>query len=149
MIRLHWLAYWSAFLASPVLAEKVCDPQDPKSCVQAVTAGEVVPFDGQLLTPRRAARLAVAADGCVDRVGLAIEEQKAVAAQQIAGERSLRANEVVSCKLQTDTLTKRMVAMEEILTPKWYERPAFVAIVSSAVTVALLVVSVKAVQTLK
>ena len=149
MTPLHWLVCLSVFLASPALAQKVCDPEDPKSCVQALIQGETVPFDGQLMTPRRAAKLAVLANGCQDRVALCREEEQALSATKLAGEEALRKSDELSCTMQKETLMKRMQGLEELLTPKWYERPAFVAIVASTVTVALLVVSVKAVQVLK
>jgi len=128
---------------------KVCDPDDPKSCVQPLTAGEVAPFDGQLLTNRRAAKLAVAAGGCQDRLDLATERERELAAIQVAGEKALRDSDRITAQIQKDLLLKRMADLEDTIKPHWYERPAFVAGVASVVTVALLVVSVRAVQVLE
>ena len=126
-----------------------CDPDDPKSCVQPLVKGEPAPFDGQLMSNRRAAKLAVAAGGCQDRVDLVTERERELAKVILDGEKALRASDQAGAQLQRDLLMKRMAEMEDILTPRWFERPAFVAAVTVVATVAVLVVSVKTVQALK
>lgn len=128
---------------------RICDPDDAKSCVQPVAAGEPAPFDGQLMTNRRAAKLAVLAGGCQDRVDLEVARERELAAIALNGEKALRASDQATAQVKVDLLMKRMAEMEDILTPRWYERPAFVSAVAVVATVAVLVVSVKTVQALK
>lgn len=139
---------WSAAAGAQALV-KVCDPEDPKSCVQPLVTGDPAPFDGQLMTNRRAAKLAVLAGGCQDRIDLAVARERELATIQLYGEKALRTSDQASAQLQKDLLLKRMAEMEGILTPRWYERPAFVTAVTAVATVAVLAVSVKTVQALK
>jgi hypothetical protein len=142
----------SGFLGSTALAQalpKSCDPDDPKSCVQPLMEGEPAPFSGQLMTGRRAAKLAVLAGGCQDRVDLAVGETRELGTIDLNAEKALRASDQAAFQLQKDLLMRRMAEMEDTLAPRWYERPAFVAAVTAVVTVAVLAVSVKTVQALK
>lgn len=125
---------------------KECDPEDPKSCVQALLEGERAPFAGQLLTPRRAAKLAVLAEGCQAQIELAVEAEREMTNLLLDDEEALRASEAEGAQLQRDLLLKRIAALEAELTPPWYERTPVVAALSVAATVGVLVVSVYAVQ---
>lgn len=155
MTRWPWRSIWSASLAASLTLcaargatqtpDRACDPADPKSCVQAVTEGQVVPFTGVLMTLRRAAKLGVAAEGCQERVELAVEREQELAQVKLLGERQLRENDRQTSQLQVDLLQRRMAE----LAPAWYERPAFVAPLTAALTVAVLVLSVKTVQALR
>jgi len=136
-------------LSIPAPFEKNCDPDDPKSCVQAVLEGQPVPFAGVLLTTRRAVRLGVLAEGCKDQIGLAVSEEKELGAIQVSSCEAKRANDSESSKFKIDLLLSRLKDAEEMYAPRWYERPIFVAGVAAISTTALMVVSVKAVQTLK
>ena len=160
MTPLRWLDIWSALLAISLLTlcaargaaqspEAACDPGDPKSCVQGLTVGQPAPFTGMLLTYRRAAKLGVLAEGCQDRVDLGIQREKEIADVRLLGEQQLRENDRKVSQLQLDLLRKRLQEQVEELPPRWYERPAFVTIVTAAVTVGVLAMSVKAVQALK
>ena len=159
MIR--WLSrgIWSASLAGSLTLwaapgaaqtpDKACDPNDPKSCVQVVTEGQPAPFAGMLLTPRRAAKLGVMAEGCQDRVDLATQREQELAQVKLQGAQQLRENDRQAAQLQIDLLNKRLAEQVETLPARWYERPAFVAVVSALATTAVLALSVKTVQALK
>ena len=101
------------------------------------------------MTLRRAAKLGVAAEGCQERVDLAVQREQELAQVKIQGAQQLRDNDQKGAQLQVDLLMRRMVEQEKLLTPRWYERPAFVTIITATVTVGVLAMSVKAVQALK
>jgi len=136
-------------LASPYQHEKVCQTGDPLDCRQHVVKGELVPFEGQLLTPRKAARLGVQAGECDERISLAISREKEIAGIRVQQQMDLRANDQRGYDLQVELMLKRMQLMEETLAPKWYERPPVVAVVTSIIMVGLYVTSVKTIQALK
>lgn len=158
MIRWHSPSIWSALLVSLTLwaapgaaqtVDKACDPSDPKSCVQAITEGQPSPFTGILMTGRRAAKLGVLAEGCQDRIDLAVGGIKELSQVQIQGLQAMRQNDKETSKLQTDLLIQKLKGAEEFYSPRWYERPAFVAVLTTVLTVATLAVAVKTVQVLK
>ena len=129
--------------------EKVCDPQDPTSCLQTVFTGQQVPFNGVLMTNKRAAKLLVLAEGCQDRLNLSLAEAKEIAAAQLKSTEDRLKNSEDTFKIQKDILLKRLEESEEIYSPKWYEKPIFVVPVTAIVTVGLLAMSVKTLQVLK
>lgn len=155
MIRWPWRSIWSVSLAVSLTLcaargaaqtpDAACDPNDPKSCVQALTVGQPAPFPGMLLTLRRAAKLGVAAEGCDARVDLAVQREQEAAGVKIQGATQLRENDQQTCQLRVDLLMRRMVE----LSPAWYERPAFVATLTATLTVGVLALSVKTVQALR
>jgi len=158
MIRWHSPSIWSALLVSLTLwaapgaaqtADKVCDPSDPKSCVQAIAEGQPAPFTGLLMTGRRAAKLGMLAEGCQDRIDLMVGEIKELSQVQLQGLQAMRQNDKDSSKLQTDLLMERLRGAEELFSPRWYERPAFVAVLTTVLAVATLAVAVKTIQVLK
>ena len=118
-----------------------CDPVDQKSCEQPLLEGEVAPFSGQLLTPRRAARLAVEAGSCKEATAIEVERVADVWQLRLETEQRLRKNDQDAHQLEVDLLMKRMAQMEEALSPHWYERPVFVATMASVVTVATVVLA--------
>lgn len=151
---MRWLisiAVVATFIAFPVVckAEAKCDPKDPKSCVQAVTEGEPVPFSGQLMTHRRAAKLVVTNEQCADERALDLEEAHEIHQIQVKALEQRRKNDFETCKLQIDLLNQRMMQMQEELAPPWYEHPAFVATVSVVLTVAVFAAAVKTVEALQ
>lgn len=158
MTRWHSPSIWSALLVSLTLwaapgaaqtVDKACDPSDPKSCVQALMEGQPAPFTGLLMTGRRAAKLGVLAEGCQDRIALATGEIRELSQIQLQGLQAMRQNDKETTKLQTDLLMERLKGAEELFSPRWYERPAFVAILTVVLTVATLAVAVKTIQVLK
>ena len=160
MTQSRWLDIWSVLLAASLLTlyaargaaqtpEAACDPGDPKSCVQALNAGQPAPFTGMLLTYKRAAKLGVLAEGCQERVDLTVQREQEIAQVKLLGEQQLRENDQKVSQLQQDLLRKRLLEQADELPPHWYERPAFVTIITAAVTVGVLAMSVKAIQILK
>jgi hypothetical protein len=155
MTLLHWRDTWSVLLAGSLTLcaargaaqtpDAACDPNDPKSCVQPLSVGQAAPFAGLLLTPRRAAKLGVMAGECQARVDLGVEREQELAQVKLQGLQQLRDNDKQAAQLQIDLLTRRMAD----LAPRWYEHPAFVAVLTGLTTVAVLALSVKTVQALK
>jgi len=158
MIQYRWPSIWSVLAVSLTLwvprsaaqtIDPVCDPSDTKSCVQAVSQGQPVPFTGILMTGRRAAKLAVMADGCQTRIDLAVGEVKEQTDIQVRGIQAMRQNDLSSAKFQRDLLMRKLDESEALFSPRWYERPAFVAAMTAIGTVAVLVVAVRAVEVAK
>lgn len=118
-----------------------CDPQDQKSCVQPLVEGEVAPFTGQLLTPRRAAKLAVDAGSCKEATAIEVGHVEETWELKLNTEQRLRKNDQDAHQLEVDLLMKRMAQMEETLAPHWYERPVFVATVSVVLTIGAVVLA--------
>lgn len=118
-----------------------CSPDDPKDCVQPLLEGEAAPFSGQLLTPRRAAKLAVEAGSCQERVEIETQRVTDRLQLQIDLQKSLRANDRQAHELQLDLLKKRLEQAEEILSPRWWERPAFVIPTTVVLTVGAVVLA--------
>ncbi len=139
-------------LAAPVSAQtthtKQCDPDDAKSCVQPILVGEEAPFSGQLLTFRRAAKLAVKAGQCKERVQLAQDEARELAQIEVKTLESILENRQQSHEVQLDLMKRRMEELENSLVAPWYERPAFVLPVSVLGTIGVMTLSVKTLQIL-
>lgn len=129
--------------------DKHCDPKDSLSCVQLVTEGAIVPFSGQLMTHRRAARLVSTTEQCDDRRALDLEEASELHLVELEALKRQRVNDQEAAKLKLDLVMKRMKQIEEELSPEWYERPTFVAPVAVMLTVGVFVVAVKTVEALK
>lgn len=92
-----------------------CSDADPEVCAVALDEGQMAPFKGQLLSPKLAVSLAQAADGCEDRIRLALETQ---------------------AKLLGDKHREEL----EALRPEFFERPFVVATLTAATfTLAILV----------
>lgn len=154
----NWRRLWNVslvcsvttlFATSAWAGEKHCDPKDPKSCVQAVSEGETVPFPGQLMTHRRAAKLVTTTEQCSDERALDLEEANELHQIQLNLLEQQRKNDQDAAKLKLDLMMKRMEQMEEELGPKWYEHPAFVSTVSVVLTVAVFIGAVKTVEALQ
>jgi hypothetical protein len=118
-----------------------CDPADQKSCVQPLLEGEAAPFSGQLLTPRRAAKLAVEAGSCKEATAIEVEHAVDVWKLKLETEQRLRKNDQDAHQLEVDLLMKRMAQIEETLSPHWWERPVFVATASAVLTIGAVVLA--------
>lgn len=116
--------------ANPPTLPKQCDPKDQHSCVQPLMAGEMAPFTGQLLTPRRAARLAVKAESCKARINLKIAETEEVWKLRLYLEQNLRSNDNLASQKSLEAMKKYAESLEQ----KWYEHPAFVVTVTIVAT---------------
>jgi len=125
--------------------EKRCDPEDLQSCVQAVTVGEVVPFPGQLMTHRRAARLVTTTEQCADERALDLDTAHQLHQIQIQTLEERRDNAMSACELKVSFLEGQALEAER----PWYEHPAVVAGITMVLTVAVFAAAVKTVEVLK
>lgn len=113
---------------------KSCTKNDPEDCRQTVKAGEVVPFDGQLMTPRRASRLAVMAGQCRLKIDTAVEEMKMLLGLDLKLEQQMRANDNDHAKREIELLTRRL----EEVQPSWYEHPALWMVIGGIIVGAVI-----------
>lgn len=136
--------------AAPGRAEPApgdCDPQDPKKCATGLLEGQKAPFGGQLLTPKLAVDLGLKADRCDERLKLELSRVTGLAAVQKELDLKLLTIERDTEKAKVEALQKALKKTEDLVPkPPWYEHPAFVATVTVVATVAVLFLSVKAVQ---
>lgn len=119
MTLLLSLAISTAFLGDPS-----CVPNDPTDCRQTVTKGEVVPFDGQLLSPRRAAKLAVRVGQCQERIAAEVAEVAELMKIDLRLEKQLRANDSEHANRQRKLLEAELVRAHEAAEPSFLEHPA-------------------------
>lgn len=123
MTLLLLLSSWNVLHADkPPTLPKQCDPKDAHSCVQPLLAGEMAPFTGQLLTHRRAARLAVKSASCKARIQLKIDETAEVWKLKLDLEKGLRENDNIASRQSLEAMKRYAESLEQ----KWYEHPAFV-----------------------
>lgn len=133
-----------ALMALPTLVhagEKLCDPYDRESCVQAVHRGEPTPFSGHLLTPRRTGVLAQALEDCRnwtarDKAGQGFDDT--CLGQQTVW-RLLLESARYERKQAEEMLMRRLDAAVE-KAPEWYEEPWFVAATSIVGTAGVLLI---------
>lgn len=118
--------------------EAFCDPNDPKSCVQTLVEGEKAPFNGQLLTFRRAAKMSAKLELNHERLQLKIDEATEPLEREIAFQKRLQKSAEKAHKQSEDFLVKQI---DEAL-PDWHERPIFVASASVVVTLGVIALSV-------
>lgn len=105
--------------------DKVCSPNDPTSCRQTVTKGETVPFDGQLFTPRKAAKLAVQAAQCQERIDAAVEAIRAELGIDLKLQKQLRANDSAHATQTQDLLQKELERAHSEAERGFFESPVF------------------------
>lgn len=123
------LASISTALLTQTPGEKSCTKGDSQDCRQAVKAGEVVPFDGQLMTPRRASKLAVAAGQCQLRIDTKVSETEELLGLDLKLEQQLRANDKEHYEREINLLTERL----EEVQPSWYEHPGIWIVVGGVI----------------
>jgi len=140
-LLLYPQATWSQTFA------KECDPADARSCVQPLAAGELAPFDGQLLTMRRAAKLAAAAGACSERLKLELEREKEISSSELDYVKAVCAAEQASAKTQQDLLMRRIAALESETGPSWL--PMIIAGASMIGSVSMLVLSICLIKSAK
>lgn len=58
--------------------DAVCDPQDATKCVTPLRKGEPAPYEGQLLSPRKAVAIWRGVDDCQTHLDLSLEQQRAI-----------------------------------------------------------------------
>ena len=132
----------STVLTTPPTLERACDPEDKTSCVQPLLEGEEAPFSGQLLTPRRAAKLGVRAADADERARLAVEETEELWKIKLQKEKDLR-------KLDNETNALKIKLLTEAADRPFYEHPLFVAVATVAGCVAVYFVAVETVKATK
>ena len=155
MIQKNLLSCWSALLVASLVSgtgyasDKVCDPKDAKSCIQPVSEGDTVPFSGQLVTHRRAAKLVANLEQCNEEKALSLEEAAALFQVKLDLANEQRLNDGKFHKMQMELMVKRMGQMADDLSVPWYQSPPFVAVSSVLLTGAVFVVAVKTVEALR
>jgi len=132
----------STVLTTPPTLPSQCDPEDKASCVQPLIEGETAPFSGQLMTPRRAAKLGVRAASVDERVKLAIEETEELWRIKLEKEQALRKND-------NETNALKLQLLEKAVDRPFYEHPLFVAAATVAGCVAVYFVAVETVKATK
>lgn len=133
MIPLPWLLTSIVFLGA---SDKACVQDDPSDCRQTVVAGEEVPFDGQLLSPRRAARLAVQAGQCQERIVTEVARAVELIKIDLELEKGLRANDADAAAMQTDLLKGALQDARESSEPGFLEHPLLWFTIGVAATAA-------------
>lgn len=128
-----------------VLAAPVCDPDDPSKCSAPMLSGAVAPFAGQLLTPALAVDLGLKAQFCDARIGLEVEHARALVRVDLDLERQLRAIDTVKADATAGVLRQQL----DTVSPRVYERPLFVAIVTAVVVVGAYALAMKSVDWVK
>lgn len=130
-------------LSAPKLAAQ-CAPDDPQDCVQPLLKGEPAPFTGQLLTMRRAAKVAVFQLQLEERVQLELLRHVEPLKIDLEAQKRLTAS--------LEQARKEAQAAYELQLKEayhWSRSPWFVGTASVVGTSLLFVGAVKAVQTLK
>lgn len=136
------LSLWSYAEEFP----KVCDPEDPEKCSQALQSGSQAPFSGQLLTPKLAIDLGQKAAYCDDRLKLELRHQKSLLSIELELEKKLRMNDQKYFQKEINLLTKRLA---EAHSRPWYEHPAFVATVTAVAMALIFYGSTEALKAMK
>ncbi len=129
-------------LTSPIQASEVsdlgkvyCDPYDANRCTQRVYEGQLVPFNGQILTIDLAVSLGQKAFYCSEELKLQLDQQAKILRVDLDLEKDLRANEREVYDTRIALLMKKL---NDVESSSWYERPGFV--VPMTVLATLLVV---------
>ena len=122
---------------SIVSGDKICAPDDPTSCRQAVVTGETVPFDGQLLTPKRAAKLAVQAGQCQERTDEAVANAKAVVGMDLRLQKQLRQNDLDHAAQSEKLLTEELERAHQAAGRSFLESPVLWFALGIVATVAV------------
>jgi len=130
MTLLLLLSFWNALLAQT--HPKTCDPKDNRSCVQPLMEGEEAPFFGQLLTPRRAARLAIKAEQCQTRIDLSVQETKQLYEFDLDLARQLRANDRQAAEMQKKILSEELARAHEAAETNFLDHPVTWMIIGGA-----------------
>ena len=118
-------------------ADPTCAEDDPQDCRIALKSGDAAPFGGQLLSPRRAARLAVMAGQCSDRTNLAVEAAVAEVTLDLELERRLRESDRETFDLRVRVLTRALEKADEASRRGFLDHPVTWLIAGALVTAAL------------
>jgi hypothetical protein len=149
MILLLWLSTLSATLGSPLKFDAVCKKENPSMCSQPMQKGERAPFGGQLLTPSLALDMATKIETGQKQCDLRIKQEREISEITERLTQELWAQDKVAHDKQIKLLRERLEEAKRLQKPPWYERPAFVAIVSVLVTTGAIAGAIKGVEALK
>jgi len=135
MTLLPLASFSCVLLAVPNIAAAECDPDNPALCAQAVTKGQPVPFDGQLLTVPLAIKLSQKADRCDQVTTLEVDFAKKLAGVDLALERQLSAADTAAHARELKAMEAAMEEAKEAASVPFYERPWFVGTVTGILVV--------------
>jgi hypothetical protein len=121
-----------------------CDPNDPDACALPIQRGVATPFSGQLLSPKLAISLGLKAQYCDARTALDVEHARALVQVDLDSERKLHALDLEAAKKAQELLEKRLAEANP-----WFERPAFVAVVTTVLVVSGYALAMKSVDWIK
>ena len=141
MTPLPWPIFWIALLSVDP-SPKSCVEGDPEDCRQTVSQGEETPFDGQLLTPRRAARLAVQAGQCQERTVEAVSKAVRLLEVDLSLSIQSRGNDKDHSSLTVGLLKDELVKTQEASERSFLESPILWFGIGVATTAALIGISV-------
>jgi hypothetical protein len=106
--------------------------------------GSAAAFSGQLLTPKLAITLGLKAQYCDARAALDVEHVRALMQVDLDSERRLRAIDNEASKKAQELLEKKLADGNPI-----FERPIFVAAVTTAIVVSAYALAMKSVDWIK
>lgn len=124
-------------------AARICDPEDRRSCIQAVERGEPSPFSGILSTDRRAAQIVAQIEQAEAR---ATAEVRLVRGEMRATINGLQLKLDLRDEFHRQELALWRDSAQraiEAAAPLWYERPVVVAVATAVITVGALTGAIK------
>lgn len=113
----------------------MCDPTDPKDCIEYIIRGTPAPYNGMLAGPRRAARLTVKAEQCDERLKDAVAEEREAGAVKLGAERDRRASDREVADMKIEVL-RRALPGWRVPPELWYVLGVVTGIVAVAASVA-------------
>ena len=126
-------------LPRTAIATEECDPDKPENCAQHMLKGQSAPFAGQLLTPSLAIDLGLKADRCDYLIQIEIDYEKEVAETKLKLERQLRESSERHHVLEMEAMQREVNRWKDVADVSFYERPWFVAMLTTIVIGGLLV----------
>lgn len=131
-----WLSVVSlcTLLAVPdVVAAVECDPQDARLCAQALSKGQLAPFDGQLLTVPLSLKLGQKADRCDQVTAMEVDFAKKLADVDLQLEKQLHAEDDAAHAREMKAMQGEVDRWKVAADIPFWERPWFVALLTTAV----------------
>lgn len=107
-------------LAADLKYKPVCSA--PSECVLPILRGEIAPFDGQLMTSLKAAKIAVESADIDKRIRLEVAHTSSIAAIDLRTEKAFHAADLRQLIAENGILERQLAAAS----PAWYERPVIV-----------------------
>ena len=119
-------------VASPSLAEVICDPDDASMCAALIFKGERSPLTGQVLTSSLAISLTQKAAGCQARLELSLAKVRGEHQAELG-----TSAEIHQASLDALVAERDLYKDQALMRVPWYETPMFVASTTSVVVVSL------------